>query len=107
MAAHGRSGSLQAFHLQHIERLLGKVLLLRTPAADAVVSYYFRENPAKLGHRDRGIIAEDGLCSVAPTSVGWGQFAESGTGAATRRLGLLGLAATLGPRCPEPVPLPG
>ncbi len=102
--AHGRSGSLQAFHLQHIERLLGKVLLFARPA-DAVVSYYFREN-AKLGHRDRGIIAE-AIYAVLRRRVEVGQFAESGTGAATRRLGLLGLAATLESRCPEPVPLPG
>lgn len=91
--AHGRSGSLQAFHLQHIERLLGKVLLFARPA-DAVVSYYFREN-AKLGHRDRGIIAE-AIYAVLRRRVEFGQFAESGSGAATRRLGLLGLAATLG-----------
>ena len=48
-------GGLQAFHLQHIDRLLGKVLLFARPS-DAVVSHYFREN-SKLGHRDRGIIA--------------------------------------------------
>jgi hypothetical protein len=44
-------GGLQAFHLQHIDRLLGKVLLFARPS-DAVVSHYFREN-SKLGHRDR------------------------------------------------------
>ncbi|MBR7508384.1 hypothetical protein KC216_21205, partial [Mycobacterium tuberculosis] len=32
-------GGLQAFHLQHIDRLLGKVLLFARPA-DAVVSFY-------------------------------------------------------------------
>ncbi|WP_066732074.1 RsmB/NOP family class I SAM-dependent RNA methyltransferase [Cupriavidus sp. D384] len=86
-------GALQAFHLQHIDRLIGKVLLFARPA-DAVVSHYFREN-SKLGHRDRGIIAE-AVFAVLRRRVEFGQFAESGTGSATRRLGLLGLAATLG-----------
>lgn len=86
-------GALQAFHLQHIDRLLGKVLLFARPA-DAVVSHYFREN-SKLGHRDRGIIAE-AVFAVLRRRVEFGQFAESGSGSATRRLGLLGLAATLG-----------
>ncbi|KWW34720.1 MULTISPECIES: RsmB/NOP family class I SAM-dependent RNA methyltransferase [Cupriavidus] len=86
-------GGLQAFHLQHIDRLLGKVLLFARPS-DAVVSHYFRENN-KLGHRDRGIIAE-AIFAVLRRRVEFGQFAESGTGSATRRLGLLGLAATLG-----------
>lgn len=92
--ATGRSHSgLQAFHLQHIDRLLGKVLLFARPA-DAVVSHYFREN-SKLGHRERGIIAE-AIFAVLRRRVEFGQFAESGTGAALRRLTLLGLAATLG-----------
>ncbi|QET03614.1 RsmB/NOP family class I SAM-dependent RNA methyltransferase [Cupriavidus pauculus] len=87
------SSGLQAFHLQHIDRLLGKVLLFARPA-DSVVSHYFREN-SKLGHRERGIIAE-AIFAVLRRRVEFGQFAESGTGSATRRLGLLGLAATLG-----------
>ena len=92
--ASARSPSgLQAFHLQHIDRLLGKVLLFARPA-DAVVSHYFREN-SKLGHRERGIIAE-AIFAILRRRVEFGQFAESGTGAATRRLALLGLAATLG-----------
>ena len=84
---------LHATHIQHIDRLLGKVMLFARPA-DAVVSYYFRENP-KLGHRERGIIAE-AVYAVLRRRVEFGQFAESGTGAASRRLALLGLAATLG-----------
>ncbi|CAG9178865.1 RsmB/NOP family class I SAM-dependent RNA methyltransferase [Cupriavidus pampae] len=92
--AFARTGSgLQAFHLQHIDRLLYKVLLFARPS-DAVVSHYFREH-SKLGHRERGIIAE-AVFAVLRRRVEFGQFAESGTGAATRRLGLLGLAATLG-----------
>ncbi|SOZ55585.1 Ribosomal RNA small subunit methyltransferase B (rRNA (cytosine-C(5)-)-methyltransferase) (16S rRNA m5C967 methyltransferase) [Cupriavidus taiwanensis] len=86
-------GGLHATHIQHIDRLLGKVMLFARPA-DAVVSYYFREN-AKLGHRERGIIAE-AIYAVLRRRVEFAQFAESGTGAASRRLALLGLAATLG-----------
>lgn len=86
-------GSLHATHIQHIDRLLGKVMLFARPA-DAVVSHYFRENP-KLGHRERGIIAE-AVFAVLRRRVEFAQFAESGSGAAPRRLALLGLAATLG-----------
>ncbi|MDK3024427.1 RsmB/NOP family class I SAM-dependent RNA methyltransferase [Cupriavidus taiwanensis] len=86
-------GGLHASHIQHIDRLLGKVMLFARPA-DAVVSYYFREN-AKLGHRERGIIAE-AIYAVLRRRVEFAQFAESGTGATSRRLALLGLAATLG-----------
>ena len=86
-------GGLHHTHLQHIDRLIGKVLLFARPA-DAVVSYYFRENP-KLGHRERGIIAE-AVFAVLRRRVEFAQFAESGSGPTSRRLTLLGLAATLG-----------
>ena len=42
--------------LNHAETLLAELLSSSLPA-DAVVSYYFRQNP-KLGHADRGFIAE-------------------------------------------------
>ncbi|WP_354682175.1 RsmB/NOP family class I SAM-dependent RNA methyltransferase [Cupriavidus necator] len=86
-------GGLHATHIQHIDRLLGKVMLFARPA-DAVLSYYFREN-SKLGHRERGIIAE-AIYAVLRRRVEFAQFAESGTGPTSRRLALLGLAATLG-----------
>ena len=41
--------------LNHAETLLAELLSSSLPA-DAVVSYYFRQNP-KLGHADRGFIA--------------------------------------------------
>ncbi|AOZ07442.1 RsmB/NOP family class I SAM-dependent RNA methyltransferase [Cupriavidus malaysiensis] len=88
-AGHG----LHPSHVQHIDRLLGKVMLFARPA-DAVVSHYFRENP-KLGHRERGIVAE-AVFAVLRRRVEFAQFAESGSGAAARRLALLGLAATQG-----------
>ncbi len=86
-------GGLHAAHIQHVDRLLGKVMLFARPA-DAVVSYYFREN-SKLGHRERGIIAE-AVYAVLRRRVEFAQFAESGSGATSRRMALLGLAATLG-----------
>ncbi|MDF3836751.1 RsmB/NOP family class I SAM-dependent RNA methyltransferase [Cupriavidus basilensis] len=93
--AQGRAlhGGLHAAHIQHIDRLLGKVLMFTRPS-DVVVSYYFRENP-KLGHRERGIIAE-AVFAVLRRRVEFAQFAASGTGASQRRLALLGLAATMG-----------
>ena len=76
------------------EEALREVLRF-TAAADMVLSRYFREHP-RLGGRERGIIAE-AVFAVLRRRVEFGQFAESGTGSATRRLGLLGLASTLGP----------
>ena len=49
----------------------------------------------QLGHRERGIIAE-AVFAVLRRRVEFAQFAESGSGAAARRLALLGLAATQG-----------
>ncbi|WP_059413556.1 RsmB/NOP family class I SAM-dependent RNA methyltransferase [Cupriavidus basilensis] len=99
-AAHG---GLHAVHIQHIDRLLGKVLMFTRPS-DVVVSYYFRENP-KLGHRERGIIAE-AVFAVLRRRVEFSQFAASGTGTSQRRLALLGLAATLGRDVLTPFLLP-
>jgi 16S rRNA (cytosine967-C5)-methyltransferase len=96
-------GGLHAVHIQHIDRLLGKVLMFTRPS-DVVVSYYFRENP-KLGHRERGIIAE-AVFAVLRRRVEFSQFAASGTGASQRRLALLGLAATLGRDVLTPFLLP-
>ena len=69
-AGHG----LHPSHVQHIDRLLGKVMLFARPA-DAVVSHYFRENP-KLGHRERGIIAE-AVFAVLRRRVEFAQFARA------------------------------
>ncbi|WP_416049614.1 RsmB/NOP family class I SAM-dependent RNA methyltransferase [Cupriavidus basilensis] len=99
----GPHGGLHAVHIQHIDRLLGKVLMFTRPS-DVVVSYYFRENP-KLGHRERGIIAE-AVFAVLRRRVEFAQFAASGTGASQRRLALLGLAATLGRDVLTPFLLP-
>lgn len=79
--------------LQHIERLIGKVMHFVAPA-DAVVSHYFRDNP-KLGHRERGIIAE-AVFAVLRRRVEFAQFATGGSGSTEHRMALLGVWATRG-----------
>ena len=80
--------------LQHVERLIGKVMRFVSPA-DAVVSHYFRENP-KLGHRERGIIAE-AVFAVLRRRAEFAQYATGGSGSTEHRLALLGLWVTRGP----------
>ena len=80
-------------HLEHLDKVLARLLHFAAPA-DMVVSQYFREHH-ELGHRERGIIAEAAF-AVLRRKVEFGQFAESGTGPARRRLVLLGLLQTAG-----------
>ncbi|MFV5746300.1 hypothetical protein AADQ37_24485, partial [Escherichia coli] len=79
--------------LEHLDKVLARLLHFAAPA-DMVVSQYFREHH-ELGHRERGIIAEAAF-AVLRRKVEFGQFAESGTGPARRRLVLLGLLQTAG-----------
>jgi 16S rRNA (cytosine967-C5)-methyltransferase len=85
--------------LQHIERLIGKVMRFVAPS-DAVVSHYFRENP-KLGHRERGIIAE-AVFAVLRRRTEFAQYAVGGSGSTEHRLALLGLWVTRGPEGIQP-----
>ncbi|CAJ0778440.1 Ribosomal RNA small subunit methyltransferase B [Ralstonia mannitolilytica] len=80
-------------HLEHLDKVLGRLLHFAAPA-DMVVSQYFREHH-ELGHRERGIIAEAAF-AVLRRKNEFGQFAESGSGPARRRLALLGLVQTAG-----------
>jgi 16S rRNA (cytosine967-C5)-methyltransferase len=80
-------------HLEHLDKVLARLLHFAAPA-DMVVSQYFREHH-ELGHRERGIIAEAAF-AVLRRKVEFGQFAESGSGPARRRLVLLGLLQTAG-----------
>ncbi len=73
----------------HTETLLDEVLRFTHPA-DAVTTRYFRNQP-KIGHRDRGTIAE-AVFAVLRHKLEFAQFAQSGSGSLTRRLTLLGLA---------------
>ncbi len=75
--------------IQHTEALLEDVLRFTHPA-DAVTTRYFRNQP-KLGHRDRGTVAE-AVFAVLRHKLEFAQFAQSGSGTLTRRLTLLGLA---------------
>lgn len=91
-APRSRTG-VHGSHLEHLDKVLARLLHFAAPA-DMVVSQYFREHH-ELGHRERGIIAEAAF-AVLRRKVEFGQFAESGTGPARRRLVLLGLLQTAG-----------
>nr|WP_244193868.1 RsmB/NOP family class I SAM-dependent RNA methyltransferase [Bordetella genomosp. 12] len=84
---------LAAFRIEQVQRVLGEVLQWTSPA-DAVLSHWLRANPA-LGGRDRAELAE-GVYDVVRNLRRYRQLAESGVGNATRRLAILGLAATRG-----------
>jgi 16S rRNA (cytosine967-C5)-methyltransferase len=77
----------------HTDEVLREVLRFAGPA-DVILSRYFREHP-KLGSRERGVIAE-AVYAVLRNKLVYTNFAESGSGAAMRRLSLLGLADTVG-----------
>jgi 16S rRNA (cytosine967-C5)-methyltransferase len=79
--------------ITHTETLLDEVLRFEFPA-DAVTTRYFRRH-AKLGHRDRGVIAEATFV-VLRHKLEFAQFAQSGSGPFSRRLALLGLAYMAG-----------
>ncbi|TAL56536.1 RsmB/NOP family class I SAM-dependent RNA methyltransferase [Pandoraea sp.] len=79
--------------LAHTQALLAQILKFTAPA-DSVVSAYFRAEP-KLGHRERGAIAES-VFAVLRRKSEFSHDAESGQGPIERRLALLGLWATQG-----------
>jgi 16S rRNA (cytosine967-C5)-methyltransferase len=79
--------------IQHAESLLGEVLKFEYPA-DAVTTRYFRSH-GKIGHRDRGTIAE-AVFAALRHKLEFAQLAQSGSGPLTRRLTLLGLAYVAG-----------
>ncbi|MDX3894025.1 RsmB/NOP family class I SAM-dependent RNA methyltransferase [Pusillimonas sp.] len=74
--------------------MLGEMLQWQYPA-DAVLSRWLRAHP-KLGARDRVELA-DGVFDVLRHLRRYRQFAESGTGPASRRLAILGLASVFEP----------
>lgn len=82
-----------ALRLLQITEVLGQVLKFNHPA-DAVLSKWFKEH-RQLGGRDRGEVAE-AVFDVLRHLRRYRQYAESGVGAANRRLAILGLVATLG-----------
>lgn len=75
------------------EEVLREILRLTAPA-DSTLSRYFREH-ARLGSRERGVIAEAIYGLLRNKSV-YTNFAESGNGSPMRRMTLLGLADAVG-----------
>ena len=84
---------LHGFLIGQTETLLAEVLQFTGPA-DAVVSRFFRAHP-KLGHAERGVIAE-AIFAVLRRRMEFAHLSESGTGKPERRLTLLGLMQTVG-----------
>ncbi|MYN14690.1 RsmB/NOP family class I SAM-dependent RNA methyltransferase [Pusillimonas sp. TS35] len=83
-----------AARIEQVRSVLGEVLQWEYPA-DAVLSHWFRAHP-RLGMRDRGEVAE-AVFDVLRHLRRYRQYAESGEGAAGRRLAILGLASVLTP----------
>ncbi|MGB3817171.1 MAG: RsmB/NOP family class I SAM-dependent RNA methyltransferase, partial [Achromobacter pulmonis] len=85
--------SYAASRIDQVQRVLGEVLQWTYPA-DAALSHWLRGHPG-LGARDRSEVAE-AVYDVLRHLRRYRQFGESGVGPASRRLAILGLAATLG-----------
>lgn len=97
--ARPREGSLHGFLIGQTETLLAEVLKLAGPA-DVTTSRFFRAHP-KLGHNERGVIAE-AVFAVLRRRMEFAHLAESGTGGPMRRLALLGLMQTAGRSAVKP-----
>lgn len=83
-----------AARIQQAQDVLGDILQWQYPA-DAVLSRWLRAHP-KLGARDRAELA-DGVFDVLRHLRRYRQFAQSGTGPASRRLAILGLSNVFEP----------
>lgn len=83
-----------AARIQQAQDVLGEILQWQYPA-DAVLSRWLRAHP-KLGARDRAELA-DGVFDVLRHLRRYRQFAQSGSGPATRRLAILGLSTVFEP----------
>ena len=81
-----------AIRIDQVQRVLGEILQWTYPA-DAALSHWLR-HPG-LGARDRSEVAE-AVYDVLRHLRRYRQYGESGVGPASRRLAILGLAATLG-----------
>ncbi|MEO6958845.1 MAG: RsmB/NOP family class I SAM-dependent RNA methyltransferase [Burkholderiaceae bacterium] len=85
-----RSYVMAAVRIEQVHSVLGEILQWEYPS-DAVLSRWMRANP-KLGARDRGELA-NAVFDVLRHLRRYRQYAESGSGPATRRLAILGLAS--------------
>lgn len=88
-----RESPLHGFLIGQTEALLAEILKF-AGAADATTSRFFRAHP-KLGHSERGVIAE-AVFAVLRRRMEFAHLGESGSGSPTRRLALLGLMQTMG-----------
>lgn len=85
------AGAPLAARIEQVRSVLGEILQWAGPA-DGVLSRWLRNHP-RLGMRDRAEVAE-AVYDVLRNLRRYRQMAESGRGNATRRLAILGLAAT-------------
>ncbi|OZI61250.1 rRNA methyltransferase [Bordetella genomosp. 11] len=85
--------SFAAIRLGQVQQVLGEMLQWAHPA-DGVLTHWLRAHPA-LGGRDRAQVAEAAY-DVLRNLRRYRRFAETGVGAAARRLAIQGLAATQG-----------
>ena len=84
---------LAAARIEQVQAAVGEILQWSGPA-DQVLSRWFRDHP-KLGARDRGVVAE-AVYDILRNLRRYRHVGEGGRGSATRRLAILGLAATQG-----------
>ncbi|OZI34109.1 rRNA methyltransferase [Bordetella genomosp. 10] len=85
--------SIAGVRIDQVQNVLGEILQWAWPA-DATLSRWLRAH-RELGSRDRAEVAE-AVFDVLRNLRRYRQFGESGVGPASRRLAVLGLAATLG-----------
>jgi len=85
---------IAAARLQQVQEVLGEILQWQYPA-DAILSRWLRAHP-KLGARDR-VELSDGVFDVLRHLRRYRQLAQSGSGASTRRLAILGLSTVFEP----------
>lgn len=83
-----------AARIQQVQDVLGEILQWQYPA-DAVLSRWLRAHP-KLGSRDRAELS-NGVFDVLRHLRRYRQFAQSGSGPASRRLAILGLSTVFEP----------
>lgn len=84
-----RPYAIAGARLQQVQEVLGDILQWQYPA-DAILSRWLRAHP-KLGARDR-VELSDSVFDVLRHLRRYRQFAQSGSGASTRRLAILGLS---------------
>jgi len=96
--SHTAAGSHCETRIEQVRTVLGEILQWQYPA-DATLSRWFKTHP-HLGARDRSEVA-NAVYNVLRHLRRYRQYAQSGSGAAARRLAILGLEASLPAAQPE------